>query len=158
MQPATTLPAIKSSLSPQELRAVESEFKRRRKSTLTTYALWFFLGGFGSHKFYLGKKRKGILYVIESFVAVVFIAAGGALAETSPQAALVPIAIGLLGLLAFGAWWFVDLFTIPRQVRAYNENLEMEIVASLPASGTTPDSPPEGLSGRFPDAPRTHGR
>ncbi len=158
MRPTTPLPAMKSRLSAHELLVLESELVRRRKSTLLTYGLWFFLSGFGIHKFYLGKPGIGILYVIGPFVAVVFIFAGVAAAETSPNAAVAPTAVGLLGLLAYGIWWLVDLFTIPRQVNAYNERLEMEIIASLPTPGTTPDSPPERLSGRFPDGPRTHGR
>ena len=32
------------------------------KSKSTAYLLWFFLGGFGAHKFYLGKTGTGILY------------------------------------------------------------------------------------------------
>jgi TM2 domain-containing membrane protein YozV len=33
------------------------------KKTSTAYVLWFFLGAFGGHKFYLGKKGMGILYI-----------------------------------------------------------------------------------------------
>ena len=33
------------------------------KSKSTAYLLWFFLGGFGAHKFYLGKTGMGILYL-----------------------------------------------------------------------------------------------
>ncbi|GAH49677.1 unnamed protein product [marine sediment metagenome] len=32
------------------------------KTTGTAYALWFFLGWLGIHKFYLGKPFTGILY------------------------------------------------------------------------------------------------
>ncbi len=34
-----------------------------QKSKLTAYLLWFFLGLFGAHKFYLGKVGMGILYL-----------------------------------------------------------------------------------------------
>ncbi|NLJ81636.1 MAG: NINE protein [Bacteroidales bacterium] len=33
------------------------------KSKVTAYLLWFFLGIFGAHKFYLGKVGMGILYL-----------------------------------------------------------------------------------------------
>ena len=33
------------------------------KSKTTAYLLWFFLGVFGVHKFYLGKIGMGILYL-----------------------------------------------------------------------------------------------
>ena len=32
------------------------------KSTGTAYLWWFFFGGFGAHKFYLGRPGLGILY------------------------------------------------------------------------------------------------
>ncbi|MEL6628843.1 MAG: TM2 domain-containing protein, partial [Bacteroidota bacterium] len=34
------------------------------KSKTTAYLLWFFLGGLGIHKFYLGKAGAGILYLL----------------------------------------------------------------------------------------------
>ena len=33
------------------------------KDKTTAYLLWFFLGVFGAHQFYLGKTGKGILYI-----------------------------------------------------------------------------------------------
>ncbi|MDR0873195.1 MAG: NINE protein [Prevotellaceae bacterium] len=33
------------------------------KSKTTAYLLWFFLGGFSAHRFYLGKVGSGILYL-----------------------------------------------------------------------------------------------
>ena len=59
------------------------------------YLLWFFLGLFGIHKFYLNKFGWGIIYIMT----------GG---------------IFLIG-------WIVDLFTIPMQVRAYNEQIDKMI-------------------------------
>ena len=34
------------------------------KSKAATYFLWFFLGFFSAHRFYLGKIRSGILYLL----------------------------------------------------------------------------------------------
>lgn len=34
-----------------------------KKETWVAYLLWFFLGGLGVHKFYLGKMGMGILYI-----------------------------------------------------------------------------------------------
>lgn len=34
------------------------------KSKTTAYLLWFFLGGLGIHKFYLGKHGMGIVYLL----------------------------------------------------------------------------------------------
>ena len=62
-----------------------------QKELWVTYALWFFGGFLGLHKFYLGKIGWGVLYILT----------GG---------------LFLIGML-------IDLFTIPSQVRRYNEGV-----------------------------------
>lgn len=58
------------------------------KSTGVAYLLWFFIGVFGVHHFYLGKTARGVGYLLT------------------------------LGWLTIGLW--IDLFTLPSQVRAIN--------------------------------------
>jgi hypothetical protein len=58
------------------------------KSLAVTYLLWFFLGWFGIHHFYLGKVGRGIGYLLT------------------------------FGWLTLG--WWVDLFTLPAQVKRIN--------------------------------------
>lgn len=41
------------------------------KSKTTAYLLWFFLGIFGVHQFYLGKIGKGILYLLTGGVFLI---------------------------------------------------------------------------------------
>ena len=78
----------------------------KRKST--AYLLWFFLGGVGAHKFYLGRPLAGALYIA---------ACGGfwilLLTKTSVPAALLLSVVAAVSLL-------VDLFTIPSQVAVAN--------------------------------------
>lgn len=50
----------KQDLTSRELQMLSSEFEKRKKSTLVTWLLWFFLGGFGGHRYYLGKYGTGI--------------------------------------------------------------------------------------------------
>lgn len=77
------------------------------KSTGTAYAFWFFFGGLGAHRFYLGSPVSGAI-----------------------QLSLTPISYGLLAskslaglaiMPALGLWLIVDAFLIPGMVRAINE-------------------------------------
>lgn len=50
----------KQDLSSQELQLLASEMDKRKKSTATTWILWFFFGGLGGHRYYMGKIGTGI--------------------------------------------------------------------------------------------------
>lgn len=52
--------AAKQGLSAQELSMVQSEMMNKQKSKGIAYALWFFLGGFGGHRYYAGDIGMGI--------------------------------------------------------------------------------------------------
>lgn len=39
---------------------IEQQVANRSKSTVIAYVLWFFLGGFGGHRFYFGKTGSAI--------------------------------------------------------------------------------------------------
>lgn len=125
--------ALKSGLDARELHILNIELDRRRKSTGVTFALWFFLSWLGLHKFYLGRIATGIVYVVAPWILILVFVVGFIMAESNPEAGGATAVLSLLALLVYGVWWVVDLFTIPRQVNAYNENLELEIIASLNA-------------------------
>lgn len=50
----------KQELTSQELQILASEMDKRKKSTAVVWLLWFFLGGFGAHRYYLGKIGSGV--------------------------------------------------------------------------------------------------
>jgi TM2 domain-containing membrane protein YozV len=76
----------------------------RMRKTWIAYLLWFVLGGFGIHKFYVGKVGMGVLYLALFVIGWALLGA-----------------FGIVFLLALGVLLIIDLFTLPRQVRTYNE-------------------------------------
>ena len=74
------------------------------KDVGVAYLLAILLGGLAAHHFYLGNVGIGILY----------------LALWVAGWATVGIGIGVLLVLAVAVWWVIDLFLIPRYVKAAN--------------------------------------
>ncbi len=87
------------------------------KSLGVTYLLWFFLGGFGAHRFYLGSIAIGIAQATLLVVGVVpVIVFGDALYDKTLPTIFVLLGVAVLTCLA--VWWIVDGFLIPGLVRA----------------------------------------
>jgi hypothetical protein len=83
-----------------------------RKSGLVAYLLWFFLGGFGMHNFYLGRPRAGALQMIGTlFVYCTYV--------SDDPWQYVGIAIGV----PLGISLFLDMARIPSYVVACSERL-----------------------------------
>ena len=74
-------------------------FEASRKSAGASYLLWFFLGGLGAHRFYLGRTGTGIAQLLLALLG------------------WLPL---MLGWMALGIWWLVDAFLIPDMVRVEN--------------------------------------
>lgn len=88
-------------------------FESEKKSTGITYLLWFFLGGFGAHRFYLGRTGSAIAMLVITIVSWI----------------LTFVAIGAVGLIVIGIWWIVDAFLIPGIAREHNQALMQRIGA-----------------------------
>ena len=78
-------------------------YDANRKSAVIAYILWFFLGLFGAHNFYLGRKGVGIAQVL--------------------------LTITLVGSVITFFWVLVDAFLIPGWVRRENNLLLMQLGA-----------------------------
>ncbi len=92
-------------------------FESGKKSSGISYLLWFFLGGFGAHRFYLGRTGSAIAMLVIYIVSWI----------------LTFVAIGAIGLIVIGIWWIVDAFLIPGMVRKNNEALQQNIESGMAA-------------------------
>jgi TM2 domain-containing membrane protein YozV len=73
------------------------QYDAAKKSTGIAYLLWFFLGGLGVHRFYLGQTGTGAAMLILCLLS----------------SATTFIVVGFFGLGILGLWWLVDAFLIP---------------------------------------------
>jgi TM2 domain-containing membrane protein YozV len=76
-----------------------------RKETSVAYLLWFFLGEFGAHRFYLGKIGSAVAMLLITLISIPFTI----------------IYVGFFGFFAVFVWWIVDAFLIPGWIRAHND-------------------------------------
>lgn len=73
-------------MSLQSEMLVEQKVSNAQKSTGTAYLLWFFLGGFGAHRFYLGKTGTAVTQLIITLIGC----------------------FTLFPLIITGIWWIVE--------------------------------------------------
>jgi TM2 domain-containing membrane protein YozV len=96
---------MKSKLETKELLLLESEVKNRGKSMMVSYLLWYFLGYFGGHRFYTGRKGSAI--------------------------AMLVLSITVIGLIVTTVWWIVDAFLVHQWVKDQNQEVEAQILADI---------------------------
>ncbi|MFN0262799.1 TM2 domain-containing protein [Tepidamorphus sp. 3E244] len=87
------------SLTTEQEILIESRVSNERKSAGAAYLLWFFLGIFSAHRFYLGRPISAILQVLSYFILVGFI------------------------------WWVIDLFLIPGIIQEDADEVRRDLVA-----------------------------
>lgn len=90
------------------------------KSLGTAYVLWFFLGGFSAHRFYLSTPFTAIAQVCLWYVSLMMLMAGNGIAFYS--------------LVAGGLWVVADAFLMPRLRDAANEKLRRRAEMLQPES------------------------
>ena len=97
--------AIKRTAEEEEALSRQGTFRRGGKKSIgLAYLFWFLLGGFGLHRFYLGRPLSGagMLGLMIVGVALSF----------QPLLAMFSFVPG--GVLF--AWWLLDAFLIPKMV------------------------------------------
>lgn len=98
-------------------------FEANKKSTGVAFLLWFFTGGLGGHRFYLGKTGSAVGQLVLSVLGWVTIW----------------FVVGLLFLIPLGIWLSVDLFLISGMVESHNRELMHRLNAQPKAAGSQVD-------------------
>jgi TM2 domain-containing membrane protein YozV len=99
---------LKNQLSEKQLAIFNQEYDKKKKSVALTWILWFFLGGFGIHRFYLGKTTSAVILLILTLVTAWFTFG-------------IPTAI----------WLIVDAFLLPKMIGDKNREVEKEILNQI---------------------------
>lgn len=107
----------KSQLDARELLLLESEVKNQGKNMVVAYILWYFLGVFGAHRFYMGKTGSAI--------------------------AMLVLTITVIGMIATGIWWVVDAFLVHTWVKDHNRTVENKVLDSILISKNAHQSTPQ---------------
>ena len=103
---------------------IEQRLTNEKKSIGVAYLLWFFFGGLGVHRFYLGRSGSGIAMLIMTVLGFLL---------------LVVYFLGLILLIPVMIWLLVDAFLIPgiidRDAKARRLAITQEISLLTAASG-----------------------
>lgn len=116
------LPDRPAQLSVAQLQLIESRIANERKSVGLAYVLWFFLGLWGIHNFYLGKPGMAVFQIAGGVVGIVLVMTGTG------------SGMGVIGILVLAAWvlsFLADLFLIPGRAKAYSDRLRHQYEQEL---------------------------
>lgn len=125
--------------------------ERPARSLATAYLIWFLVGIFGGHRFYLGDGRGGRRYLAALGIGVALPIVGLAIALMTRDVGGVTVGIvawiaGLLVLLGVLIMAIVDAFRLPTLTRRANVDPispQGERAADLTAPGPQPDETSE---------------
>ncbi|MNH97179.1 TM2 domain protein [compost metagenome] len=95
----------KIQLDSRELLLLDSEVKNQGKNMVIAYVLWYFLGIFGGHRFYMGKTGSAVAQLI--------------------------LSLTMIGMIVTGIWWIVDAFLTHSWVKEHNQVLENRIIDQI---------------------------
>lgn len=103
-------------LTTQEKTLVESQVSNDRKSLLVAYLIWFIVGSFGGHRFYLEGASAGA--VAQAMMAIV-----GWLTSW--------LFIGFFLLVPLSFWLLADLFLMPAIAKQSEEVLREQLARQV---------------------------
>ena len=140
----------KEKLSEKQMAILVAELMKSHKQAGFAYVLLVVGGLFGLHKFYLERTAQALLYFFLGLVVVLsslitFSSAGLLGFLMAPSKAAQTMGFGLLlsivCLIMLICLIIYDLFTLPEQVKRFNDDLEEEIVQALLSTKPEQDTP-----------------
>lgn len=102
------------SISTEKQILIEQRVTNEAKSLGVAYLLWFFLGSFGAHRFYLGRPLTGII--------ILFLIYGGWIAMLSKNH------FGAFMVVAGGLFLLSDVFFIPAIATAWKNKVRKRLL------------------------------
>lgn len=99
-------------LTTEQMLFVEQRLTNEKKSLAVAYILYFFLGSFGGHRFYLGRFGTAIMQMLLFLLAT----------------ATAIILIGYIFFAIWGLWMLYDLFFIPAMLREDTEQKRQSLI------------------------------
>lgn len=90
---------------------IEQRVANESRSVLVAYLLWFFLGFFGAHRFYLGRWGSALLMLVLFGIG----------------SALTFLLVGYIPLALVGLWWLLDALLIPGMIATDNAMLRWRL-------------------------------
>lgn len=116
-------------LTSDQKMSIEARLANETKSAGVAYLLWFFLGTFAVHCFYLGQVKTGLLrLVLGVFGWLMFLYGSGATLSGEKTTTII---WGLIFLAIAGIWLIIDLFRIPSYIRQQQASRREELAATL---------------------------
>src|SRR5690625_3292477 len=106
---------LKQTLDEKQLSIVQSEMENQKKSMVVAYLLWFFLGGAGAHRFYIGKTGSAITMLI------LFLVGWGT----------TWLIIGFFLIIPLYIWVLIDAFILHNEVNRINQGIERDILVRV---------------------------
>lgn len=98
-------------------------FEANKKSTGVAFLLWFFTGGVGGHRFYLGRTGSAVGQLVLSVLGWLTIW----------------FMVGILFLIPVAIWLLVDVFLISGMVEDHNRALMQRLNAAPKRAGSSVD-------------------
>lgn len=115
------------SLTTEQQMLVEQRLNNEKKSVGVAYLLWFFFGGLGVHRFYMGLAGSAVAMLVMTIFGFLL---------------LVVYGLGLLLLIPVMIWLLVDAFRIPglveRDAKAKRLHIANEIGLLAQRAATPP--------------------